>query len=31
VAIPVIHRLIHHSHLLNLGGESYALKEKTAG
>ena len=31
VAVPVIDRIIHHSHIFKLGGESYRLKEKTAG
>lgn len=30
VAIPIIDRVIHHSHIHILGGESYRLKEKTA-
>jgi DNA replication protein DnaC len=29
VAVPIIDRIIHHSHLYMLGGESYRLKEKT--
>ena len=28
VAIPIVDRLIHHSHIFMLGGESYRLKEK---
>ena len=28
VAVPVIDRLIHHSHLFLMGGESYRLKNK---
>lgn len=28
VAIPIIDRVIHHSHIFMLGGESYRLKEK---
>ncbi len=28
VAVPVIDRLIHHSHLFMMGGESYRLKNK---
>jgi DNA replication protein DnaC len=31
VAVPIIDRIIHHSHLYLLGGESYRLKEKTFG
>lgn len=31
VAIPIIDRIIHHSHIFMLGGESYRLKQKTAG
>lgn len=29
VAIPIIDRVIHHSHIFMLGGESYRLKQKT--
>jgi len=29
VAVPIIDRLIHHSHIFMLGGESYRLKQKT--
>ena len=29
VAVPIIDRIIHHSHLYLLGGESYRLKQKT--
>ena len=29
VAVPIIDRVIHHSHLFMLGGESYRLKQKT--
>lgn len=29
VAVPIIDRIIHHSHLFMLGGESYRLKQKT--
>lgn len=29
VAVPIIDRIIHHSHLYMLGGESYRLKQKT--
>jgi len=28
VAVPIIDRLIHHSHIFMLGGESYRLKQK---
>ncbi|SFX47408.1 ATP-binding protein, partial [Marinospirillum alkaliphilum] len=28
VAIPIVDRIIHHSHIFMLGGESYRLKEK---
>jgi DNA replication protein DnaC len=28
VAIPVVDRIIHHSHIFMLGGESYRLKQK---
>lgn len=31
VAVPVVDRLIHHSRLFMLGGESYRLKSKMAG
>jgi len=31
VAVPIIDRVIHHSHIHILGGESYRLKEKTTG
>ncbi|TQE99332.1 MAG: AAA family ATPase, partial [Spiribacter salinus] len=31
VAVPIIDRVIHHSHIFMLGGESYRLKQKTAG
>lgn len=30
VAVPIIDRIIHHSHIFMLGGESYRLKQKTA-
>jgi len=30
VAVPIVDRLIHHSHLFMLGGESYRLKQKLA-
>ena len=30
VAVPIIDRLIHHSHLFMLGGDSYRLKQKLA-
>jgi DNA replication protein DnaC len=30
VAVPIVDRLIHHSHVFMLGGESYRLKEKLA-
>ena len=29
VAVPIIDRVIHHSHIFILGGESYRLKQKT--
>ena len=29
VAVPIIDRVIHHSHIFTLGGESYRLKQKT--
>lgn len=29
VAVPIIDRIIHHSHIFMLGGESYRLKQKT--
>ena len=28
VAVPIVDRLIHHSHIFMLGGESYRLKTK---
>ncbi len=28
VAVPIVDRLIHHSHIFMLGGESYRLKHK---
>lgn len=28
VAVPIIDRVIHHSHIFMLGGESYRLKQK---
>ncbi|WP_292256516.1 ATP-binding protein [Marinospirillum sp.] len=28
MAIPIVDRIIHHSHIFMLGGESYRLKEK---
>ena len=31
VAVPIIDRVIHHSHIFMLGGESYRLRQKTAG
>ncbi len=31
VAVPIIDRVIHHSHIHILGGESYRLKHKSAG
>jgi len=31
VAVPIIDRIIHHSHIFMLGGESYRLKQKTLG
>ncbi len=30
VAVPIVDRLIHHSHVFMLGGESYRLKQKIA-
>ena len=30
VAVPIVDRIIHHSHIFMLGGESYRLKQKTA-
>src|SRR3546814_2786391 len=30
VAIPIIDRVIHHSNIFMLGGESYRLKQKTS-
>jgi DNA replication protein DnaC len=30
VAVPIVDRLIHHSHIFMLGGESYRLREKLA-
>jgi DNA replication protein DnaC len=30
VAVPIVDRVIHHSHIFTLGGESYRLKEKMA-
>lgn len=30
VAVPIVDRLIHHSHIFMLGGESYRLKQKLA-
>ena len=29
VAVPIVDRLIHHSHIFMLGGESYRLKQKS--
>lgn len=29
VAVPVVDRIIHHSHIFMMGGESYRLKHKT--
>ena len=31
VAVPIIDRVIHHSHIHMLGGESYRLKHKSSG
>lgn len=31
VAVPVVDRIIHHSHIFMMGGESYRLKEKLKG
>ncbi|MEI1107881.1 IS21-like element helper ATPase IstB, partial [Pseudomonas aeruginosa] len=31
VTVPIIDRVIHHSHIFMLGGESYRLKQKTGG
>lgn len=31
VAVPIVDRLIHHSHIFMLGGESYRLKQKLGG
>jgi DNA replication protein DnaC len=28
VAVPIVDRIIHHSHIFMLGGESYRLKQK---
>ncbi|WP_456378982.1 ATP-binding protein [Thiolapillus sp.] len=28
MAVPIVDRLIHHSHIFILGGESYRLKAK---
>jgi DNA replication protein DnaC len=28
VAVPIVDRIIHHSHIFTLGGESYRLKSK---
>ncbi|WP_353846619.1 ATP-binding protein [Methylobacter sp.] len=28
VAVPIVDRIIHHSHIFMLGGESYRLKAK---
>ncbi|RTZ81388.1 MAG: hypothetical protein DSZ01_00895 [Gammaproteobacteria bacterium] len=28
VVVPIVDRLIHHSHIFMLGGESYRLKHK---
>jgi len=28
VAVPIVDRIIHHSHIFMLGGESYRLKSK---
>jgi DNA replication protein DnaC len=30
VAVPIIDRIIHHSHIFMLGGESYRLKQKSS-
>nr|HID58351.1 hypothetical protein [Desulfobacterales bacterium] len=29
VAVPMVDRIIHHSHILMLGGEGYRLKKNT--
>jgi len=31
VAVPIVDRIIHHSHIFMLGGDSYRLKQKMAG
>lgn len=31
VAVPIVDRIIHHSHIFMLGGESYRLKQKVNG
>ena len=31
VAVPIVDRLIHHSHIFMLGGESYRLRQKLSG
>ncbi|MBU4208708.1 MAG: ATP-binding protein, partial [Proteobacteria bacterium] len=28
VAVPIVDRIIHHSHIFMMGGESYRLKQK---
>jgi DNA replication protein DnaC len=28
VAVPIVDRIIHHSHIFMIGGESYRLKQK---
>ena len=31
VAVPIVDRLIHHSKIYMLGGESYRLRQKNSG
>jgi len=31
VAVPIVDRIIHHSHIFMLGGESYRLRDKLSG
>jgi DNA replication protein DnaC len=28
IAVPIVDRIIHHSHIFMMGGESYRLKQK---
>ncbi|MBZ4658491.1 MAG: ATP-binding protein, partial [Desulfacinum sp.] len=31
VVVPIVDRLIHHSHIFIMGGESYRLRQKRQG